>query len=153
MGIERRKYKRFSLIKEFARQVDLCLITEDHQKNTHIQNLPGIIVNLSAGGVAILTFTDIPNTATINLRFDIPGLPKVDIKSRLIYSLKKGDTYLLGMEFKNLSQQYKEKINKMAEDYYKCEERINNHIKNECVQWCEYFPLCGKKQKRSVIRT
>jgi c-di-GMP-binding flagellar brake protein YcgR len=111
------------------------------------KDIPGILVDLSAGGMAILTFTSIPVGTDVNLSVEIPGLKTQPIKGKVVWALAKGEMWRIGIVFSSIEPGDFRHINRMAFDCYDCETKLALGVADVCVEKCSYYPLCSKAPK------
>ncbi|MEE8179772.1 MAG: PilZ domain-containing protein, partial [bacterium] len=75
---ERRKHRRIptvTVVKE--------ALVESPEANLK-QEIPAIIYNVSAGGMALITFLSLPVNASINLNFNLDGLKLKDVEGKIV---------------------------------------------------------------------
>ena len=141
MEDERRKYRRIptiSVVKEaLIESQDLNLKTE----------IPAILFNLSAGGLALITFLSIPQDSLIHMNFDVDGLKLKDVEGKVVRVEGKKKTYLVVVAFTKIREEVKNRINMMADAFDLCETRISLGEENVCSQACSYYQLCSKAVK------
>lgn len=136
--LNRRKHPRLPVIKDFAKEVHIFIGKE---------MLAGIILNLSAGGILLLTYSDIPKDSNLSLYLDLPNIHTKQIKGKIIRAIKKAVMYELAIEFIQIDTLDSKKINRIAIDYTDCENKINLGAKDVCRRECSYFSLCDKNNK------
>jgi len=144
MEQERRKYKRvptISIVKE-------ALIESPALKLK--REIPAILSNLSAGGMALITFLSLPLDAIISLSFNIDGLKLKDAEGRVVRVEGKKNTYLIVIAFTKIRAEVKNRINMMADAFDLCETRILMGEKDVCSMRCAYYELCSKPVKMVV---
>jgi len=110
-------------------------------------SIPAIMCDISAGGLAMITFLPLPSSSEIVLDIGIPEINLKNVCARIVRTKEKNGTYLVALEFKNLPLKLKDKINKMANDWKKCEELLTSGEKIDCSK-CSYYALCAKKVKK-----
>lgn len=135
---ERRRYKRYPVLHEIDQMIHMSLEN---------RTFPGVLVELSAGGMALLTYTPIPIGTNISLSLDLPGLKTQELLGTVVWSISKGDMWRLGIAFTKIDPVDFRHINRMAFDYSDCETKIQLGAKDVCVNKCSYAPLCNKSQK------
>lgn len=142
---ERRKHARLSIINGVLQPIDLSF--EDETGRLVIQ--PAILDNLSAGGIRLLTFLEPPKTTNIDLVLNLPGVGEIPVKGKIAWMRTKGEVFLIGIEFLDISDKAKKRINSMAEDYEDCNTRIMLKLPDVCTHTCTANGLCNKAQKDS----
>ncbi len=148
MGKEKRKYRRFptiSMIKE--------IMISSMQLRVKSKTVPAIMFNLSAGGIAIITFVPIPKDTLISLKFNLGGLKLDDVQGKVVRAEGKGNTYLAAIAFTKIKESTKKKIKEMADDFDRCETKILLGEKNVCFRSCRYYNLCTKNIKKKWRKT
>lgn len=140
---ERRKHKRFPVITGLVKPV-LFRFPRLNIKGA----VPGILSNLSAGGVALVTFAPVQLNVLISLTLDFDGLKLEDVEGRVVRVEAKNEVYLVAIEFTQISDKTREKINSMAEDFDMCDTRIILGEKGFCKRSCSYYELCTKPVKK-----
>jgi len=141
MDEERRKHRRIptmSVVKEaLIESQDLKLKRE----------IPAILFNLSAGGLALITFLSIPRDILIQLNFDVDGLKLKDVEGRVVRVEGKKKTYLVVVAFTKIRDEVRNRINMMADAFDLCETRTAMGEENVCSPECHYYQLCTKPVK------
>jgi c-di-GMP-binding flagellar brake protein YcgR len=114
-GPERRKYKR---LKVFHLSVPIVLKT-----NTEGLSIPGILLDISAGGIGILTFKEIPVNTVVNLQINLNYIKTDIIKAKVVWIKQLDKTYRAGLQFIEISKKDFEQISNyvdqhLMEDFY-----------------------------------
>jgi len=136
--MDRRKHQRMPTL-SIIKEVELA-------RNGSGEKIPAIMCDISAGGLAIITFLPLPEGAEIILNLALPDINLKNVKARIVRTAEKNGTYLAGLQFLNLSRKLKAKINKMALDWKKCEDNLALGLKVDCSK-CSYYKICTKKAK------
>lgn len=110
--------------------------------------IPGVLLDLSAGGMGLLTFVPVKKGCRLKLQLDLPALKTEIIEGRVAWIVGKGESWRLGIEFSKISRKDSEMINHVASDYSGCEMRILKNDKAVCVKNCHYALSCSKTQKK-----
>lgn len=139
---EKRKSKRFPVLYHLIKPV--LIRTQDSKAGI---SSPAIMVNLSAGGMALLTFSPLTAGKNILISFDLKDLKINNVKSRVVRVENKGGSYILGIQFLNLKKEIADVINKLADDFDSCEIRILLGEKPVCRKGCSYFVHCQRIAK------
>jgi len=142
---ERRKHKRFPTL-------SLIKSVEISSPNLNLKSsMPAIMFNISAGGLAFITFYPFPVNSIIVFNLELGDISLKNVKGRVVRIEEKKSTFLIGVEFLNLSKRIRKKIEEMAEDYIDCEARILRREEIICFpESCSYYPLCCKKEKKEI---
>lgn len=135
--IEKRKHKRVG--------VPPLLVKLSSLKINEL--VPGIILNISAGGLAVLAYESYPLNRIFLISFELPQLCLGTVKAKVVRTEKKMGSFLLGLEFINLDHAVQAKIEKMAEDFQNCEANWLKDSQNLCSPSCSYYSFCLKKQE------
>ena len=136
---ERRKHARLPVLHEIDEPIQIAI---DGQKS-----VPGILVDLSASGMSLLTFTLVPVGSNINLSINLPGLKTKELKGRVVWTIEKGDMWRMGLAFGSIESSDFRHINKMAIECSDCDTKIALGVPDPCFEKCSYFPLCAKPMK------
>jgi len=136
--LNRRKHQRLPVIKDFAKEVHIFIGKE---------LLTGIILNLSAGGILLLTYSNIPKDSNLALSLDLPNIHTRQIKGKIIRATKKAVMYEIAIEFMQIDTLDSKRINRIAIDYNDCENKIALGAQDVCRKECSYFDLCDKVNK------
>ncbi len=143
---ERRRYKRFTA-------------TAFLRMPVHLQPVPpffgravkGRLIDLSAGGMALVIDEVIPLNTMLKLTITFPNHNKVEVISQVRRVVPKDNKYLLGIEFQTISDEAAQRIDKMSTDYIDCETRIADKKQDVCKMDCAFFSMCAKTQKLDPV--
>ena len=141
MENERRRYRRIpaiSVVKE-------AMIESPELKMK--REIPAIVFNLSAGGMALITFLSLPLNALISLNFNMDGLKLKDVEGKVVRVEGKKKTYLIVIAFTRIRDEVKSRINMMADAFDLCETRVLMGEEDVCSTECTYYELCSKPIK------
>jgi len=144
MGKERRRYKRIptiSIVKETLIESPALKLKKE---------VPAILFNLSAGGMALITFQSLPQDALISLNFNLDKLKLKDVEGRVVRVEGRKKTYLIVVAFTKIRNELKKRINRMADAFDLCETRILMGEKDVCSIRCPYYELCIKPVKMAT---
>ena len=137
--LNRRKHPRLPVIKDIDREVAIL---------TDKGSVPGIIINLSASGMLLLSFSCIPEQVEVCLALDIPAISTKQIYGTIIRAKQKSIMWELGIHFTYIDTLDSKKINRIAIDFTDCDNKIALGAANDvCKKECSCFSLCDKKQK------
>ena len=139
----RRKHRRMPVITSFLRPI----LIRSRQLEIK-ESVPAIIVNLSAGGLSMITFCPISTNLKLSLDIDLPGLKIFNIASHVLRVKQRYKTYMAAIRFDRLKKEAKNKINQMADDYDLCETKLMLGETKICSKKCSYYLLCNKKVKK-----
>ncbi|OGS26777.1 MAG: hypothetical protein A2297_02155 [Elusimicrobia bacterium RIFOXYB2_FULL_48_7] len=139
-GTERRKHARLPVMKNIAKPVELLL----GESSTPV---PAILLDLSGGGMGILTFVPFKPGTVICAKIDLPGLKTNVIEGKVMWDIARENTFRLGISFVKIEKEDFDKVEKAAEDFVKCENKIALEEKNICHPRCHYHAICDKKIK------
>lgn len=141
MKTDNRRHKRFPVLKDMAEPVDLYILDQPSRE------VPAVLTNLSAGGMALVVFAHVSGDARLKILLDVHGLENVELQGRVAWTESKGDTTAIGVRFDHLPHSTIDRINRMAEDFQDCELKISFGLKDVCFRQCTYWALCGKPLK------
>jgi c-di-GMP-binding flagellar brake protein YcgR len=92
---------------------------------TNIEGLsiPGILLDISAGGIGILTFKEIPVNTVVNLQINLHYIKTDIIKAKVVWIKQLDITYKAGLQFIEISKKDFEQISNyvdqhLMEDFY-----------------------------------
>ncbi|MDI6640690.1 MAG: PilZ domain-containing protein [Elusimicrobiota bacterium] len=140
MKLERRKYVRFPVMKDLAKQIELYFEPSETP-------MPAILLDLSAGGCSLLTFVPIEVGTKIQARIDLPGLKINNVKGKIIWTLNKENSWRIGIAFTEINKSDFEKIKNMSDDYADCEIKLSLGVTDVCFPECKFMPMCTKSVK------
>ncbi|MBI4055015.1 MAG: PilZ domain-containing protein [Elusimicrobia bacterium] len=147
MEQERRRHPRFNLVEGLIEPVTIR-IAPQRAKGPALSH-PGILTDLSAGGVRLTTFLDIPKVPWLDLSIKLPELPHISIRGKVLRVTEKSGVYALAIRFTKIKSADKRRIRKMALDNHDCNTRISLNLPDACVPHCTFHGLCAKPQKRN----
>lgn len=143
MSKERRQHKRLPMTLSIAKPMEIEMSTDQYEGD-----IPGILVNLSAGGMALIVFHELPLKSRVNFDLDFMGVQKSVSGTIVREESKFKDTYMVGVEFDEVSGQLGDLVEKMAEDHDICDVRFLVMEDKACFPECSFRPLCGKRIKK-----
>ncbi|MFH1368902.1 MAG: PilZ domain-containing protein [Elusimicrobiota bacterium] len=135
---ERRRYKRSPVIHEMDETIQIGLGTDA---------IPGLLVDLSAGGMSLLTYSALPLSTLINLSIDLPGLKTHHLMGKVVWTVPKGEMWRVGITFSKIDPADFRHINRLAFDFSDCETKLALGVSDVCFEKCSYLKLCHKPQK------
>jgi c-di-GMP-binding flagellar brake protein YcgR len=114
-GPERRQYKR---LKVFHLAVPIQI-----QTNEGNLAIPGILLDISAGGIGILCFKEIHINTVVNLQIVLHHIKTDNIKAKVVWVKQIDSTYRIGFQFIEISKKDFEQISiyvekHLMEDFY-----------------------------------
>lgn len=137
--LNRRKHSRLPIIKNVAKELFV---------STDKGFFQGLIINLSAGGLLLLMYADLPVGSQVCLLFDYPPLETEPIFGEVIRSTQtKALVREVAIKFNKISTIDTKKINRLAIDYTDCENKIALGALDVCRKECSYYNFCEKKLK------
>lgn len=140
---ERRKHPRFSDRILAGAKVDMVPVPP-----LYGETISGYLIDLSAGGMAILTTDLIPKKVFLRLTMTFPDgfvLESVITVRRVIKQGGSGD-FLHGIEFLNPSPEMIERIEEIAKDILACNQRTKEGASEICVSSCGLRKICKRPQ-------
>lgn len=155
---DRRGYIRFPVMRNVGEPIELKVIL--HRKKISI---PGYILNLSAGGIEIITLGNRSAKLSIGTPFvldlKLPHLNGHNVEGKIV-RIHKGrkallhhsnDEWFLGLRFTKIKSSNVHIINRMAEDWSICETKIEMSLSDICFRECAYWDLCEKSVKLNEV--
>jgi c-di-GMP-binding flagellar brake protein YcgR len=139
---ERRKHKRLPVIKDLAEPIELT-VTDSHGTT----QIPGVITNLSAGGMDLVLMGQIAGKPTFKLSIHLPGFDRFEVEGRLAWSRPREATCAVGIEFTKIDNDHARQVTHMADAFWECEDRIRVQAPQICFHGCTYWDLCEKPAK------
>ena len=110
--LERRKHKRINMQDSFIKFVSI----ESPVLNVGMP-LPGIVGNLSAGGMTIATFISIPIGTELKFAIELPDLTTNNLKGKVVRLNNKEGSCLISVAFTEIDEKTKDQINKMISKF------------------------------------
>lgn len=137
---ERRKHPRLPLHLSVAKLVDFkCDGLE--------QPAPAVLVDLSAGGLSMISFALPHLSKDVTFRLNLPGLVNAQVHGKIIRAHRKGETYQVAVAFTEFQEQWSHLVGKLVKAYSRCEERLSQGDRRFCFRECAFFSLCQKDEK------
>jgi hypothetical protein len=146
MSSDRRKHPRFSATAFLNRPVYLTPLPPYFG-----HPVKGKLIDLSAGGMAILINEMIPQETMLNLKITFPDQSIIDSLVKVRRVSERGRSHVHGIEFLTLTPEMADKINRMSTDYINCENRIQSGSLEVCRTDCAFFTMCNKKEKVNPV--
>lgn len=147
---ERRKFKRLPVIKDLAEPIELTIL-DASIKGT--RRVPGVVTNLSAGGMDLVLLDAIEGKPSFRLTMHLPGFDRFEVEGKLAWSRPKGTTSIIGIEFTRIDKDHQKQLSHMAEAYWECEDRVRTQAPIICFHGCTYWDLCEKPVKLKNHKT
>ena len=145
--VERRKHKRFPVVKKLSETVDISVVSPD-QQGAEI-TMPGVIVDISSGGMRLITFAPINENSGLSLNMDLPAIGKAEMDAKVVWTRQKRGIYEIGMEFIKIPEEISQKLQKMGEAYEKCITSLANGKTNTCSQECPCYMICDNPARKT----
>lgn len=151
---ERREHIRFPVMRNVGEPIELQVI-----QNQRKVSIPGFIMDLSAGGMGIISLGNQPAELSVGAKFvldlKLPNLASRNLEGKIVRIAKgkkaklhhSNDEWFLGIKFTKIKRSDAEKINRMAEDWSICETKIQINLPDICFRECAYWKLCEKSVK------
>ncbi len=138
---EKRKNRRMPVIKQFGEPVMMRI---------EGKSVPGVILDLSADGVSMITYARIPAGSEVCMTIDIADIKTKPMHGKVIWSMPKGDMWRMGIFIDKIDSLDAKRINRMAIDFNDCENKIFLGVPDVCFEKCSYCHLCEKPQKIKI---
>ncbi|MFH1380259.1 MAG: PilZ domain-containing protein [bacterium] len=136
---DRRRYIRFPVTADILKPVEFTSTSTEFKGSA-----PGIITQLSPGGLTMVAFAPIKEGTTLFFTINLPHFKINMIKGQVARVEQKGESYLAGIRFTDIQPDDKAKLNQMSLDYADCELKLSFGIKDVCFKECGFFQLCEK---------
>lgn len=146
-GIERRKHKRFPIIKDLAEPIEITVL-----ENHHTRVVPAVLTNFSAGGMDLVLMSTIQGNPTFKISMHLPGFDRFTVEGKLAWNRPKESTSVIGLEFTKIDKDHANQITHMADAFWECEDRIRTKASITCFHGCTYWDLCEKPAKLKNIK-
>jgi len=160
---ERRKHPRVAVVSDLVEPIVLRYAPDQAPKRgkkakkgkkgeedvvpKHLRTQPAVLTDLSAGGMSLITFLAPPHAKVFKMTLTIPGIDTLPVQGRVARVQKKGDTYIVGIEFTKIAKKYTKQITRMAHDDIDCNTRISLGLPEACTPDCTFHDLCTKMHK------
>jgi hypothetical protein len=143
-GQERRRHPRLPLHLSIAKLIDFKCQGQD-------EPVPAVLVDLSAGGLAMVCFALPRLTQKVTFRLELPGLVNAQLHGHVVRAHRKGETFQIAVAFDEFKEQWAHLVEKLLRAYQVCEERLAQGDRRFCVKECAFFSLCQKDEKARVF--
>ncbi len=154
MKQERRKHSRLSVIRNVGEPMELDIV----QNGKKIEIL-GFVINLSAGGVGIITLGDQAKDLVSGTQFiltltlgdfvckNVEGkIAHVSVGAKAKAHHNKNE-WMVGLSFTKIKAEDARHINKMADDWDICETKMGMKLPDICFRQCTSWDICEKPVK------
>jgi len=142
---ERREHVRLPILHGILEPVELEFFAKG--PNGEHTPQPAILIDLSAGGMRLITFLEPPHSKELNMILKLADVKEMPITGKISWVKQKGGVFMSGIIFSDISHDDKKRISDMAEDYVDCDTRIALKLPEVCVETCRAHGLCNKPQK------
>ncbi len=143
--VERRKHKRFPVVKRLSEPVDIFLAPPGAGKETAI---PGVIVDISAGGMRLITFAPIDANSILSLNMDLPAIGRAEMDAKVAWTQHKRGVYEIGMEFIKIPEEIRQRLEEMGRAFEECIASLSKGKTDTCSQECPCYILCDNPTKK-----
>jgi hypothetical protein len=143
MSEDRRRHRRIPLTLSIAQPISIEIHSEHHD-----DAIPGIMVNVSAGGMGMIVFRELPENSKIEFNLKFMGLSEQLSGTVVRQEEKLGNTFLIGIQFAQPVEHLQNIVGHMAEDFDICEIRYLMKGENACYPQCSFRPLCAKRIRK-----
>ncbi|MCB4790492.1 MAG: PilZ domain-containing protein [Elusimicrobia bacterium] len=134
----KRRHLRYPVIREMDQSIQLSIGDK---------TIPSLLVDLSAGGVSLLTYDNVVLGTEITLSINLCGYQSKELSGHVVWTISKGEMWRLGISFSKIDPLDFRHINRMAFDFNDCETKLKLGVNDVCVEKCSYFQLCQKPTK------
>lgn len=139
---DRRRHMRFPVVTECVKPVEFKIFPSETK-----ESLPGIITQLSPGGMTMVAFSPIKVGTSLFLTINLPHLKINLLEGKVVRVEQKGESYCAGIHFLHIKPDNRARLNQMALDYADCELKLSFGVTDVCFKDCGFYPLCEKLQK------
>ncbi|MEA2083814.1 MAG: PilZ domain-containing protein [Thermodesulfobacteriota bacterium] len=143
---ERRKHKRFPVVKRLSEPVDIFIAPPDAVAETAI---PGVIVDISACGMRLITFAPIDENLVLSLNMDLPAIGRTEMDAKVVWTRQKRGVYEIGMEFIKIPEKVSRKLQEMGKAFEKCIASLANGKTDTCSQECPCYMICDNPARKT----
>lgn len=144
--VERRKHKRFPVVKRLSEPVDIFVESPDQGDEIA---MPGVIVDISVGGMRLITFAPIDENSALSLNMDLPAIGRAEMDAKVVWTRQKRGVYEIGMEFIKIPDEISQKLQKMGKAFEKCIASLANGKTNTCSQECPCYMICDNPARKT----
>jgi hypothetical protein len=116
--------------------------------DAHESSIPGIMANISAGGMSLIVFHKLPENSKIDCGLKFVGVEKHVTGTVVRQEERLNETYVAGVKFDEVIEELTDVIDNMAEDFDICEIRYLMKGDKACFPDCSFHPLCAKRIKK-----
>ncbi|MBU2568220.1 MAG: PilZ domain-containing protein [Elusimicrobia bacterium] len=139
---DRRQFRRFPVLKDIAKPVDLYF-----EPSAVATPVPAVLLDISAGGIGILTFVPIEVGTSITSEIKLPGIHVKRVEGTVLWTLTKGNSWRVGIAFTKIEKDDFTNIKQLADDYIDCETKLSMGVTDVCFKDCHYRQMCSKDVK------
>jgi hypothetical protein len=136
---ERRKHPRLPLHLSVAKLVDFQIEGLDG-------TAPAVMVDLSAGGLAMICFAMPPMAQKVTFRLKFPGLVNAQVHGKVVRVHRKGETYHVAVEFTEFREEWAHMISKLVKSHDSCQDRWNQGDRAHCPKECAYHKAFPREE-------
>ena len=160
MSQERRGHIRFPVINNVGEPIELDVLVKGKQVT-----ILGYIINLSSGGIGIITLgkesSQLIEGTPFKLDLILPRLETHNVEGKIV-RIQKGwkaqlhhsdNEWYLSLQFTKIKSSFSQAINRMAEDWSICETKIQMRLPDVCFRECSYWDICEKPAKLKETKT
>ncbi|MBI3292745.1 MAG: PilZ domain-containing protein [Elusimicrobia bacterium] len=144
---DRRAFRRFPVMVQVAKPVEVRVENQGAGGGGEVDGLPGVLVDLSAGGMSLVTFRRMDPDPSYLFCLDLAGTHHLQIEGRIVRAHRKGETYLLGVKFSSAQPAWRQRLVQFADAYLACEHKLAAGMQHVCFPECAYYALCEKEAK------
>jgi hypothetical protein len=134
----KRLHQRYQIIEEVGKPT---------QYNLYKHGIPGILLDLSAGGMAIRSYSPVERGKKMKFTINIPGIATQELEGKVEWAKPEGAVWHVGISFTRIGKPDMDRINTIAADYNDCKKKLEFGTKNVCTEKCSYSPLCNNPAK------
>ncbi len=140
--VKTRQYERFTLPEMLRMTVTVSPLLPPLDKS-----YGGKLLNISAGGMALLLPEKLPELTYWVLRISLADHSEIETLVQIRHSVPQQNQFTHGLQFVSIPSFLGEQVETFARDYSSCEQRIKDRLSDVCRINCALFAHCKKPQK------
>jgi hypothetical protein len=113
--------------------------------------VPGVLVDLSAGGMSLIAFAPVTLGTEVSLSINLGAFKTMPLEGRVVWAISKGESWRVGIVFNKIDPIDFRHISRMALDDGDCDTKLSLGVTDVCFEKCAYFALCQKKVKNKKV--
>lgn len=140
--VKSRQFERFAVPEMLRMTVTVSPLSSAFEKTYE-----GKLLNISAGGMALLLPEKLPELTCWALRISLMDHSEIETLVQIRHSVPQQNQFAHGLQFVSIPSYLGEQVENLAKDFASCESRIKSGAPNVCRETCSLFDHCEKPQK------